>query len=114
SEEGGLPRLAALIGSLALICGVLGLIGVALRVEPWAERIGGTWRPGGPFEYPPALALLQVSALPLWLRGMVGAQGPLAALAAAGAVVSAMVLALSESRLQVILGCAVLLAALAW
>jgi hypothetical protein len=112
--EGGFLRVAALIGALALTCGALGLLGVALHEEPWAERIGGTWRPGGTFEYPPALALLQVSALPLWLRGMVGAQGPRAALAAVGAVVSAMVLALSDSRLQVALACTVLIVALAW
>ncbi len=107
-------RVAALIGALALACGVLGLLGAALREEPWAERIGGTWRPGGTFEYPPALALLQVSALPLWLGGMVGARRPGAALAAVGAVVSAMVLALSDSRLQVALACTVLMAALVW
>lgn len=112
--EGAFLRVAMLIGALALTCGALGLLGVALREAPWAERIGGTWRPGGTFEYPPALALLQVSALPLWLRGMVGAQGPHAALAAVGAVVSGMVLALSDSRLQVALACAVLIVALAW
>lgn len=112
--EGSFPRVATLIGALALACGALGLVGVALREVPWAERIGGTWRPGGTFEYPPALALLQVSALPLWLRGMVGAQGPRASLAAVGAVVSVMVLALSESRLQVALACTVLIVALVW
>jgi hypothetical protein len=114
ASGGAFLRVATLIGALALICGALGLLGVALREEPWAERIGGTWRPGGPFEYPPALALLQVSALPFWLRGMVGAPGPRAATAAVGAVVSAMILALSDSRLQVALACTVLIVALVW
>jgi O-antigen ligase len=40
-----------------------GLASLLLQRTPMAERIGGIWRAGGTFEYPPALALVCVCAL---------------------------------------------------
>ena len=54
-----------LVVGVAAACAALGLLGVALRELPWAERMaGGRWIPGGPFEYAAPLALAQVAALP--------------------------------------------------
>lgn len=97
--------IAVLAGANAL----LGLGGVALHALPDAERIGRTWRPGGTFEYQPALALLQVAAVPalahsierpgLWAPGV----------AAAGAFLAGSVLMLANSRLALALAALVLL-----
>lgn len=109
----GAPALATVFAIVAGLAALAGLAGVVLRVEPWAERIGGAWRPGGPFEYPPALALLQVSALPLLLCRMTsGRTGP-AILAACGGSLGVAAIALSDSRLQAALGAAILLTAVA-
>jgi hypothetical protein len=79
-------------------------------VEPLAERLGGQWSPGGPLEYSPALALMQVSALPLLLLVMARGRDALAAAAALAAVVAGAVLALAGSRVQLALAACVLIA----
>jgi hypothetical protein len=107
-------RIALAIAVVAAAAAVAGLLGVALREGPWGDRIGGSWRPGGPFEYPPALALLQVSALPALLRWMVRARTVAAGPSALAAALVGAVLSLSGSRLQVGLAGLVALAALAW
>jgi len=110
----GAERLATGIALVAGLAALAGLAGIVLRDEPWAERIGGSWRAGGPFEYPPALALLQVSALPILLVGMATGRRAVVPAATLGATLAAVVIALSESRLQVALGCAVLVVAVVW
>ncbi len=50
---------------------------------------GGSWRPGGTFEYPPALVVLQVSALPAFGWAMLRAQRRWVALFGAGAAAMA-------------------------
>jgi O-antigen ligase len=110
----GTERIAVAIAIVAGIAALAGLTGVVLREEPWAERIGGAWRAGGPFEYPPALALLQVSALPALLSGMVSRRTGVASVAALGGVLAAAVVGLSESRLQAALAGLVLLIAVTW
>jgi O-antigen ligase len=100
----GLVALALILVGLAAIEAAIGLAAAGLRVGPYAERIGGVWRPGGTFEYPPALALLQVMALPALLRWMVGARPGRAAAAAAGAALAGGVIALAASRVELALG----------
>jgi hypothetical protein len=74
----GLPRdrapvLMWMIVAVALTSAMIGLFGLALHVSPYAERIDGVWRAGGPLEYPPALAVLCAAglacALGLYVRG---------------------------------------------
>jgi hypothetical protein len=106
---GAMP-VAAVIAALAAVAGLVGLYGAGARVEPLAQRLGGQWSPGGPLEYSPALALMQVSALPvLWLV-MARSREALAAVAAAGAAVAGAVLALAGSRVQLALAGCVLIA----
>lgn len=63
-EWGPMP-LAVGLGALAMAEAVLGLGAAALRESPSALLINGSWRPSGTYEYPPALGLLQVMALPV-------------------------------------------------
>ncbi|MEA2373553.1 MAG: O-Antigen ligase [Thermoleophilaceae bacterium] len=108
----GVEALAVLIAVTAAVTAALGLVGLALHDTAFAERIYGRWRPGGPFQYPPALALVQVCALPSLLYAMARARARVAAAAAGGAALAAGTLALSGSRWQLALGVLVLLAAL--
>ena len=94
----GIALLAALIAGVAALSALVGVTAVALRAEPWAERIYGRWQPGGPFEYPPALAMLQVAAFPILLRTMVAGAPATAAAGAAGGSLAAVTLALTTSR----------------
>jgi O-antigen ligase len=89
---------AAAIAALALIEAVLGLHAVAMHSLPDAERIDGLWRPGGSFQYPPALALLQVAALPALCGLLDGRPRLLAGGAGAAALLAGAVLGLSQSR----------------
>jgi hypothetical protein len=94
-------RVAAVIALLAAAAGVVGLYGAGARVEPLAQRLGGQWSPGGPLEYSPALALMQVSALPVLWWAMARARDVrVSALAAAGAAVAGSILALAGSRVE--------------
>jgi O-antigen ligase len=99
--------IAAGIAALALVAGVGGLADALTGTGPWAQLMRGTWRPGGPFEYPPALALLQVTALPIYLAGVRSRRRWLIAASTAGLVVAAAALAQSGSRLGLALGIAV-------
>jgi len=104
------PRpFAAAVAALALIEAALGLHAVAMHSLPDAERIYGVWRPGGTFQYPPALAVLEICALPalsclLDHRSLLVAGG-----AAATATLAGATLGLSQSRLGLVMA-AVLLA----
>jgi O-antigen ligase/polysaccharide polymerase Wzy-like membrane protein len=106
----GVLIIVALIACLAGVTAVLGLVGVALRSEPLAERIGGTWRPGGTFEYPSGLALIQVMAMPALFTAMVRGRTAFALPAAAGAVLAGQVLVLALNRTEIALAALVLLA----
>ena len=80
--------LAIGLAVIAVVAGALGLVSVALQDSTFAvNRLGG-WRPGGPFEYPPALALVQVGALPVLLKYR----------SWIGLAIAAAVLVLAESR----------------
>jgi hypothetical protein len=106
----------SVVGPRPLLVGVLlvatseaivGLVAVAFRQAPMAELIDGSWRPGGTFQYPPALALLQVAAIPILSRGL--ERAPAFAIAAgSGAILSGATIALAESRLAIVLAAWVL------
>ena len=106
----GTMPIAAVIAILAVAAGLVGLYGAGARVEPLAARLGGQWSPGGPLEYSPALALMQVSALPVLLLAMTHDRPWLAALAAAGAAVAGAVIALAGSRVELAIGAGVVAA----
>jgi O-antigen ligase len=94
----GVELLAAAVAVVALVAGATALVAVAMHDSPYAERIAGVWRPGGPFEYPPALALLEVSALPALLAALGARSRWVTALGLAGLAVAGGVLVLSASR----------------
>jgi hypothetical protein len=93
--------LAALLGGLGVIEAVLALHAVATHTLPDAELLGSTWRPGGTFEYPPALAILEVGALPVFSSTMIRDSRVLAGGAAAAATLAGAVLGLSAGRLGI-------------
>jgi hypothetical protein len=113
SERIGAQPIAALVAVLAAAAGLVGLYGAGARVEPLAQRLGGQWSAGGPLEYSPALALIQVSSLPVLMAAMARNREGVAGLAAAGAGVAGAVLALAGSRVElaigigVVVGCAI-------
>jgi O-antigen ligase/polysaccharide polymerase Wzy-like membrane protein len=104
------PRpLAAGIAALAMSEAILGLGAVAFHSLPDAEWLGGVWRPGGTFQYPPALAILQVCALPVLSSSLSRASDLVASIAAAAAMLDGAVLSLSGSRLAFALAAALLI-----
>ena len=109
----GAVLLSAGLACVAAAAAVWGLLAAGLHAEPWAERIYRRWQPGGPFEYPPALALLQVAALPALLRAMAGGPPRVAAAGAAGGALAASVLALGTSRFGLAAAATIALLALA-
>lgn len=58
---------AGILLAAALACAISGLVATLSTTEPQALQICGSWRPAGPFEYPPALALVCAGALPVAL-----------------------------------------------
>lgn len=107
-------RLALGVAALAVVSGAVGLVATAAATGPYADQIGGRWRPGGTLEYAPALALLQVSALPvfaalLW-REPPGWRSWRRVAGGLGAGVAVVVVVLSGSRLELALGAVVVLA----
>jgi O-antigen ligase/polysaccharide polymerase Wzy-like membrane protein len=101
-------RLAAVIAVVAGVTGLMGLVSASLYSHAFAERIEGGWRPEGPFGYPPALALVQVFALPALVTAVVRARPALAGLAAAGMAVAGGVLVLVANRVSLAFAIAVL------
>lgn len=97
---GGVELIAGAIAVIAVGTGLAALTATAFHEPPYAQRWAWVWRPAGPFEYPPALALLQVSALPALLAALTSPRRRLAAAGAAGLVVAAAVLVLAGSRLS--------------
>jgi hypothetical protein len=107
ARRAGADIVAGGVAALAIAAAATGLIAAATFQAPYADRVAGVWRPGGPFEYAPALALLQVSALPALLGGMVHRSRVLAAAAAVGMGLAGGALALSGSRAGVAMAVAV-------
>lgn len=113
ARRGGGAAVALLLVGLAVATGLIGLLAAAIQEQPFAERIGGAWRPGGPFEYPPALGALQLAALPLGLWWMAAAGGKHATGALTVAIAAAVV-ALISSRAILALGALLLVAVAVW
>ena len=105
--RGGRIALAAGVAAIAGVSAALALGATALHEEPYALRISGEWRPAGPLEYPPALALLAVCALPAFAETVRTPNVPLRVAGAVGLTLTAAVLALAQSRVGLALGLAV-------
>jgi O-antigen ligase len=103
----GAVALAAGIGAIAAAAGALAIGAAVLHEEPYALHIGGGWRPAGPFEYPPGLALLMVCALPVFIEAIRAPARALRVAGVAGAALTAAVLLLSQSRIGLGLGVAI-------
>jgi hypothetical protein len=114
AREQGVMAVAVALAVIAAVEAAIGLVAAGLRVEPFAERIGGSWRPGGTLEYPPALALLQVGALPVLLRGMVSSRVAIGLASAGGAALAGGAIGLADSRIEIALAVLVLAVAVAW
>jgi O-antigen ligase len=110
TRSGGLAVAVSVIVALAMVEAILGLASVVAQQEPWAMVLGGDWRPAGTLEYPPALALLEVSALPALLWAMREGTRKLRAAASVGFALAAAAIVLSHSRLGLVLAAATILA----
>jgi O-Antigen ligase len=91
--------IAAGVAVIATIEAVLGLQAVAFHALPDAEQVDAIWRPGGTFEYTPALAILEVGALPIFTCAAARCNQTIAGIAAAAALMAGAVLGLTGSRL---------------
>src|SRR4051794_22204074 len=100
----GVELVAGAVAAIAVGAGLAGVIAALVHAPPYAERIAGVWRPGGPFEYPPALALLEVSALSALLAAVGSRKRLVVAAGAAGLGVAGAVLVLAGSRLSLAMG----------
>ena len=109
----GLLGPVALIAVVALAAGALGVVAATLGSAPMAERIGGSWRAGGPFQYPPALALAEIAALPAFCAAMCSRKTALVAAGALGWSLAAAVIALADSRTSLAIALLALLTLLA-
>ena len=104
---------AVLILVAALAASAVGLAALGATDEPRALLLCGAWRPAGPFEYPPALALVCAGALPVGLAGMTTGRRWLAAGGALAGWMLALCIALTGNRTGIALGGAALVAAVA-
>ena len=88
----------------ALGCALSGLEATLATAEPRALQICGTWRPAGPFEYPPTLALVCAGALPVALAAASDRRRPLAVGGVFAAWLLASTIALTANRTGIALG----------
>ena len=56
---------AGVVLAVAVGVSLLGLVAAVSGSDPLALEICGSWRPAGPFEYPPTLGLVSAGALPV-------------------------------------------------
>ncbi len=66
----GIGAVCLIISLVAIASGAVGIVSVGLELHPTSQFLDGNWRPGGPFEYPNALALVQTVALLPLARGI--------------------------------------------
>ena len=85
--------LAAAVGSA-----LAGLAATIATSEPLALDLCGSWRPSGPFEYPPALALVCAGALPVALCAATARRRALAVPGALAAWLLVITVALTANR----------------
>ena len=103
----GIAALAVGMGVIAAVAGAMGIGAVLLEEEPYALRTAGEWRAAGPLEYAPALALLVVCVLPVYIEGVRSRTTAARVGGAAGLVVAAAAIALAQSRIGLALALAV-------
>lgn len=108
ARPGALAPLVAGLCVAATASAALGLVAMVRERAPLAILLDGAWRPAGPFEYPPALALLQVIAMPglIWIAA--ASRGTRRVVAIATLVLALSAVVLSGSRLQLALALVVL------
>ena len=106
----GIATVLLLVALAAAGIGVAGAIGHYHRIGLY---VCGSWRPAGPFEYPPALALTCAMALPCAVWAMVRSRGWRAPAGAGAGWLLATTAAVAGSRLEVALAALALLAAAA-
>jgi hypothetical protein len=100
---------AAAIGAVALVEGVIGVWALALRHIPEAVLLADSWRPGGDFQYAPALTLLEICALPVTLMLAAAPQRGRATTGAFALTICAIILGTEDSRLPLALAVAVVI-----
>jgi len=94
------PYLIAVgIAALAVYEALIGLAAAATHSLPYAERLVRVWRPGGTFEYQPALALLELGVIPIFYFGMRAQRRSVAACSAVGTALAGGALAMTGDRL---------------
>lgn len=103
----GENAIAAMIALAAIGCGLAGLAGVAFRSSPLALHLAGEWQAAGPLEYPPALATVELAAVPVLVLAALTARPWPAGAAVTGLAVAAMAIFLSSARLGIVLAAAV-------
>jgi hypothetical protein len=114
ARERGVAGIVIVICALVAVEAGIGLVAAGLRLEPFAERINGSWRAGGTFEYPPALALSAVFALPGLLRGATSGRTAMRLCSAAALALASGAIGLAGSRTEIALAVLVAVAAVAW
>ncbi|HMT06110.1 MAG TPA: O-antigen ligase family protein [Solirubrobacterales bacterium] len=102
------------LAALAVISAITGLIGVMFEIGPWAIWLGGRLRPAGVVEYPPALALLQLGAMPVLARGWLGGKNCLWMVAGGSLIIGSSIILLAQSRVVLFLACVLIAVWLAW
>ncbi len=103
----------AVLLAAALGCALSGLAATLATSAPRALPICGTWRPAGPFEYPPTLALVCAGALPVALAAATDRRRWAMAPAVLAAWLLAVTIALTANRTGIALGGLTLIACVA-
>ena len=102
---------AAVLLVAALAVALVGLVAAVAASDPLALNICGTWRPAGPFQYPPTLGLVCAGALPVALALGAERRRAVAVPGASAAWLLGAVVALTANRTAVGLAGAALVAA---
>jgi hypothetical protein len=91
-------RLATVVALIAAGAACIGLWGIATRQSPAALHLSGEWEAAGPFQYPPALAWLQIAAVPVLLTAGGSRSWRTATAGSLGLALATMTIALAASR----------------
>jgi energy-converting hydrogenase Eha subunit A len=109
ARRGGWQLIALGVGLVAAIEAVDGMAAAATHSLPDAARLVLVWRPGGTYQYQPAVALLEAGALAVFWWAIKRPGWPLQAFGAFGAVLAGALLGVSADRLGAGLAIVILL-----